>query len=100
MDNKEFVKKIYLSSVEGPNKRERPLGRWEDRVEEYLSERGVRGNCLEWARRKCKGWVRLKSVRRGHPLGERSQSELTLELFIDVLKTIVFTELDITNLLG
>ncbi len=53
MENKEFVKKVYLSSVEGPNRRGRPLRRWEDRVKEYVSERGVRGNGLEWARREC-----------------------------------------------
>ncbi len=51
MENEEFVKKVYLSSVEGPNKRGRPLGIWEDRVKEYVSERGVRRNGLEWARR-------------------------------------------------
>ncbi len=34
---------LYLSSVEGPNRRGRPLGRWEGRVKEYVSERGVRG---------------------------------------------------------
>ncbi len=27
--------------VEGPNKGGRPLGRWKDRVEEYLRERGI-----------------------------------------------------------
>ncbi len=37
---------VYLSSVEGPNRRGRPLGRWEDRVKEFVSERGVRGNGL------------------------------------------------------
>ncbi len=42
---------MYLSAVEGPNRRGRPLGRYEDRVKEYMSERGVRGNGLEWARR-------------------------------------------------
>ncbi len=31
-----------LSSVEGPNRRGRPLGRWEDKVKEYMSERGIR----------------------------------------------------------
>ncbi len=31
----------YLSSVEGPSRRSRPLGRWEDRVKEYVGERGV-----------------------------------------------------------
>ncbi len=29
---------MYLSSVEGPNRRGRPLGRWEDKVREYVSE--------------------------------------------------------------
>ncbi len=35
--------KVYLSSVEGPNRRGRPLRRKEDRVTEYISEKGVRG---------------------------------------------------------
>ncbi len=42
---------MYLSRVEGPNRRGRPLGIWQDRVKEYVRERGVRGNGLEWARR-------------------------------------------------
>ncbi len=50
MENEEFVKKVYLGSVEGSNRRERPLGRWEDKVKEYVSERGVRGDGLEWAK--------------------------------------------------
>ncbi len=36
MENEELVKKVYLSSVEDPNRRERPLGRWEDWVKESL----------------------------------------------------------------
>ncbi len=59
MENEEFVK-VYLGSVEGMNKRGRPPGRWEDRVKECVSERGVRGNGLEWARRECR-----KNRRRG-----------------------------------
>ncbi len=39
MENEEFIKKVYLSSVEGSSRRRRPLERWEDRVKEYLSER-------------------------------------------------------------
>ncbi len=31
--------KVYLRSVEGTNRRGRPLGRWEDRVKEYVCER-------------------------------------------------------------
>ncbi len=46
MGNEEFVK-VYSSSVEGTKRRRRPLGRWEDRVKEYVSERGVRGNGLK-----------------------------------------------------
>ncbi len=38
MGHEEFVKKVYLSCDEGINKRGRPLGRWEDRVKEYVSE--------------------------------------------------------------
>ncbi len=38
----EFVKKVYLSSVEGPNRKGRPFGRWEDKVKEYMM-RGSRG---------------------------------------------------------
>ncbi len=42
---------MYRSSVEGPNRRRRPLGRWKDRVKEYVSERGVKGNGMEDVRR-------------------------------------------------
>ncbi len=47
MGYEKFVKKVYLSSVEGTTGRGRPLRRWEDRVKEYVCERGVRGNELE-----------------------------------------------------
>ncbi len=42
MGNEEFVKKVYSSSVEGTNRRGKPLGRWEDKVKKYVSERGAR----------------------------------------------------------
>ncbi len=32
----EEIVKVYLSSVEGTNRRGRPLGRWKDRVKEYV----------------------------------------------------------------
>ncbi len=44
MENVEFVKKMHLSSVEGPNRRGKSLGRCEERMKEYMSEMGVRGN--------------------------------------------------------
>ncbi len=43
-----------------------PLWRWKDRVKEYVSERVVRGNGLEWARRECMDKERWKSVCCGH----------------------------------
>ncbi len=64
--HKEFVK-VYLSNVEGTNRWGRPLRRWENRVKEYVSERKVRGNGLEWARRECMDRERWRSVSRGHP---------------------------------
>ncbi len=68
MENEEFVKKLYLSSDEGSSRRGKPLGRWEDRVKEYLSERGMRENGLERARRECMDRGRWRSCC-GHPLG-------------------------------
>ncbi len=75
MGNEEFVKNMYQSSVEGINRIGRPLGRWEDRVKEYVSERGMRGSELEWARRECMDRARWRSVCRGDPLEERFQRE-------------------------
>ncbi len=70
-----FFKKVYLSSVEGTNRRGRPLGRWEDRVKEYVSEREVRRNGLQWARRECMDRERWRSVCRGHFLWGRFRRE-------------------------
>ncbi len=67
MENEEFVKKVYRSSVKGPNRRGRPLGKWKDKVNEYVSEMGVRGNGLEWARREWMDRERWRSVFLGHP---------------------------------
>ncbi len=64
-----------MSRVEGTNRRGRPLVRWEDTVREYVNERGVRGNALDWARRERMGRERWRSLCRGHPLGGRSRRE-------------------------
>ncbi len=36
MENEDFVKKVYQSSVKGSNRVGRPLGRWKDRVKKYV----------------------------------------------------------------
>ncbi len=46
-------------------------GHLEDRVKEYVSEKGVRGNGLECARRECLDRERWRSVCRGHPSQEQ-----------------------------
>ncbi len=45
----------------------------EDKVKEYMCERGVRGYGLEWARRECWDKERWKLFCRGHPLGGHSR---------------------------
>ncbi len=49
---KELVKVYLSSSVKGPNRKGCPLRRWKDRVKEYVSEKGARGDRSEWAKRK------------------------------------------------
>ncbi len=44
-----------------------PTWRWENMVKEYVSERGVRGNVLEWARRECMDRERWRSICHSHP---------------------------------
>ncbi len=85
MGNEEFVK-VYLSSVESTNRRGRPLVRWEDRVQEYVNERGVKGNALDWPRRECMDRERWKSICHGHPLGGCSRRKRGVRA-IDCLNT-------------
>ncbi len=53
MGSGEFVK-VYESESEGPNRRGKPLGKWKDKVQEYMGERGINGwRVLKQAKRKC-----------------------------------------------
>ncbi len=60
MNSEELVKKVYVSEIKGSCRKGRPLGRWEDRVRDYVSEKGVtRGKGIEQTRRECwdrEGW--------------------------------------------
>ncbi len=49
MESKKFVKTMYVSESVGPNSRGRPLGRWQDRVTEYMC--ATREGGLDQARR-------------------------------------------------
>ncbi len=41
MRSEGFVKKVYVSEIEGQSRRRRPHGGWKDRIKEYMSERGA-----------------------------------------------------------
>ncbi len=74
---------MYLSRVGGTNRPGRPLGRWKDRVKEYVNERGVRENGLEWARRECMDRERWRSICRGCSLEDAPGGSEENELLID-----------------
>ncbi len=60
MGSGEFVR-VYESELKGPNRRGRPLGKWKDRLEDYLGERASNGRrVLEQARRECWGRERWR----------------------------------------
>ncbi len=64
MNSEEFVKKVYVSEIVGPDRRGRPLGGWKDRVKEYMSVRGAtRGGGFEQTRREC--LIRERNDKRG-----------------------------------
>ncbi len=53
MKSEEFVKKVYMNEIVGPDSRGRPLRRWKDRVKEYMCERGATKRGGLQARREC-----------------------------------------------
>ncbi len=79
INSEEFVKKnlLYVSEVEGPGRKGRPLKNLKDRVKAYICERGAsRGGGIEQAKRKCldrERWIRDYCC--GHPLGRCSQRD-------------------------
>ncbi len=48
-----------------------------------MSERGMRENGLEWARRECMDRERWRAVCHGHPTGDASRESEASELLID-----------------
>ncbi len=74
MKSKDFVEKVNVSEIEYPSTRGRPLGKWKDRVKEYMCERGAsKGGEIEKGKRECVDRKRWRLLCRGHPLGRRSR---------------------------
>ncbi len=71
MKSEEFVKKVHVSEIVGPDSRGRSLGRWRDRVKEYMCERvTTRRGGFQQARRACLDRERWRLFCRGHSLGD------------------------------
>ncbi len=52
--SEEIVKEAYVSKLEGSNLRGMTLGRWKDKVMDYMCERDkVRGSGFRWIMRAC-----------------------------------------------
>ncbi len=66
-----------MSEIESVSRRGRLLGRWEDRVKEYTSERGtqVEGGGLEQAKKDCLDSEKWRLFCCGHLLGESKTSK-------------------------
>ncbi len=59
--SEEYVGKVHASKMVDPNNRRRLLGRWKDKVKEYMCERGTIRRKFEQARRKCLDRERWRS---------------------------------------
>ncbi len=71
MGHEEFVKKVYMSESVVPNIRGRPLGRWRDKVKEYMCERGATwGGGLDQAKRECLDGEKWRLYAMAIPLGD------------------------------
>ncbi len=81
MGSEEFVKHDDVSESPGPNSRGRPLGRWRDRVKEYMCERGAtRKGGLDQAKRECLDRERWRCLCLWDVPGGSEASELPTEI--------------------
>ncbi len=69
MNECDFTKSVYESTIEGRGVRGRPPVKWINRVEEYWRVR-VGGRGLECPERVCQNRGTWRQLCRGHPLGE------------------------------
>ncbi len=73
MKSEEFMKKVYVSEIVDPNSTGKSLGRWQDRVTEYMCERGAsRRGGFKQARRKGLDRKKRRRLCHVHPLGGSS----------------------------
>ncbi len=81
MEEGRMTKRVYVSEIEGGNVRGRPPGKWRDRVQEYVRERGEGSlRSLEQARGECQDREGWKLFCHGHPLVGAPRSRRRNEL--------------------
>ncbi len=88
MEEGKMTSRVYVSEIEGENVRGRPPGKWRDRVQEYVRERGEGSlRNLEQARGECQDRKRWRLFCCGQPLvgapRSRRRNELKLNKKID-----------------
>ncbi len=80
---------LHVKSSRSPDRRGRPLGRWKDRVEECLGERGINWRGVtEEGRREC--WVRERCFGIGKG-GEASELKIYKEFSRLCIRRFIFS---------
>ena len=69
------MKKVYVSEIEDPRRRGRPVIRRKDKVKEYMHERDANRRGIEQARMECVDRERWRLFCCGHPIGGCFQRE-------------------------
>ena len=83
-NSEKFVKKVYVSEIEGPRRRGRPVVRWKDRVKEYIHEKGTdRRGRLKQARADNLDREKCKPFCCEHPFRRSFQRERSIKNNID-----------------
>ncbi len=74
MGSEEFLKKVYVSESVHPNSRGRSIGRWRNRVKEYMCESSVTEG---------EGWIKQQGSVWAGKGGNFSAMATTLGMFVE-----------------
>ncbi len=80
MDERELTKRIYRSITDAGNVRRRPPIKWDDRVMEYVRERGCRSDRTESCKNEVHGQVQMETVLPWPPPQGRSKEQVSVKI--------------------